>query len=103
MRIAPFVHFIATSKLKVVLPEPGAPSNRTSRAGELRALIVVGDFTYLMSSLSPRSVANEKVEMLPYTVNSHLTDALNSGHTQYNGQCMMYQLKLIYFMYLRNP
>ena len=37
------------------------------------------------------------------TVNSHLTDALNSGHTQYNGQCMMYQLKLIYFMYLRNP
>ena len=33
------------------------------------------------------------------TVNSHLTDALNSGHTQYSGQCMMYQLKLIYFMY----
>ena len=38
-----------------------------------------------------------------YTVNSHLTDALNSGHTQCNGQYTMYQLKLIYFMYLRTP
>ena len=44
-------------------------------------------------------VLHELATQIRATVNSHLTDALNSGHTQYSGQCMMYQLKVIYFMY----
>ena len=37
------------------------------------------------------------------TVNSHLTDALNSGRLRYNGHFSRHQLILLYFMYYEIP
>ena len=54
-----------------------------------------GSLTYTLIQFTPTDafvcvLTPQRSEIV--TVNSRLTDAFNSGHMQYNRQCMMYQL-----------
>ena len=77
------------------------------KRNDIHSVFNIASVSRLISSCleqnSSKSRSMKNLKTAHSTVNSHLTDALNSGRLRYNGHFSRHQLILLYFMYYEIP